>query len=266
MEYVLLAIVGLGTGILGGMLGIGGSVIMLPAMKWILDPPGGDPGKIHQYQAAAMIVNFLLCLPSVWAHIQKKAVWPKVWSYVAGSALVAIVAGTLLSNLFDKTYARYLNWLIGVFFIYVLGQNLYRVVRPPKQEGLSQEQVEAFSPARKFCVGGPMGFLAGLLGIGGGAVAVPIQQIVLKMPMRNAIATSAAVIASVSWLGAITKNATLGEKGSVLTSFLLVACLAPTAMTGAYFGGHLTHKLPLKLVRTLFAIIMALSAWTMFFK
>jgi hypothetical protein len=266
MTYLLLAIVGLGAGVLGGMLGIGGSVIMLPAMKWILDPPGGAPENIHQYQAAAMMVNFLLCLPSAWAHLKNHAVWPKVWSYVAASAFLAIVGGVLVSNLFDKDAARYLNWLVGVFFLYVLVQNLYRAFRPPKQEGLSRQEVEAFSPLRKCSVGVPMGFAAGLLGIGGGAVAVPLQQMVLKMPMRNAIATSAAVIASVSWLGALTKNLTLGAKGSIATSCLLVACLAPTAMVGAYVGGHLTHRLPLRLVRVLFAVLMAVSAATMFLK
>ena len=108
-----------------------------------------------------------------------------------------------------------------------------------------------------------MGLLAGLMGIGGGSLAVPAQQIILRMPLRNAIATSAATIATVSWLGAILKNAQLGANGSVARSLVLAACLAPTAMVGGYIGGHLTHSAPLRLIRAIFAASMVLSALKM---
>ena len=99
---------------------------------------------------------------------------------------------------------------------------------------------------------------------GGGSLAVPAQQIALRVPLRNAIATSAATIATVSWIGAIAKNAQLGDNGSVTRSLLLAACLAPTAMVGAYVGGHLTHTLPLRIVRGAFIATVLAGAAKMF--
>lgn len=265
MDYLFLAITGVVAGVLGGLLGIGGSSIMLPAMVLILGAVNADGlEQIHQYQAAAMIVNFLLIVPSVVAHVRRQAVWKRVWAFMAPAALVGIVVGVQMSWLFEGARAKHLRWGVGAFFLYVVGHNVYRLTHGRRTEGLPKERVEKAAAWRKLIVGFPMGVVAGLLGIGGGSLAVPVQQIVLKMPLRNAIATSAATIASVSWVGAIFKNAQLGPNGTVGRSLILVACLAPTAMAGSYLGGHLTHTLPVRIVRGAFTALMLFAAAKMF--
>ena len=264
LQLTSLAAAGLAAGILGGLLGIGGSSIMLPAMVWILGASVGGVEQIHQYMAAAMIVNFLLILPSVAAHVRNRAVWPKVWKVLVASALVGIIVGVKVSFFFDEDRAKYLRWSVGVFFVYVALDNLRRMVKPSLTVGATRERIEALAPWRKAAVGFPMGVIAGLLGIGGGSLAVPGQQLALKMPLRNAIANSAATIASVSWLGAIMKNAQLGPHGTVGRSLALAACFAPTAMIGSYLGGHLTHRLPLRIVRIAFVAVLVVSAAKMF--
>ena len=117
---------------------------------------------------------------------------------------------------------------------------------------------------RKSIVGLLMGFASGLLSVGGGAVAVPAQQVILKMPLRSAIATSAAAIVFVGTTSAILKNALLGGHGNWVESLKLAAILTPTAMAGSYLGGHLTHKLPVRWVRLAFVALMLVSAWQMF--
>jgi uncharacterized membrane protein YfcA len=265
MSYLLLVLTGVFAGLLGGLLGIGGSLIMLPAMVWILGARDSDGvEQIQQYMAAAMIVNFLLILPSVLAHLRNRAVWAGVWKYLAAAGIVGIVVGVQVSYLFKLGRVMYLRWGVGVFFLYVVAHNIYRMANSRRAEGLPRPQVEAMSAWRKLIVGFPMGVIAGLLGIGGGSLAVPGQQILLRMPLRNAIATSAATIATISWLGAILKNAQLhAPDGTPTRSLLLAACLAPTAMIGSYFGGRLTHRLPVKIVRIAFITIMPLAAYKM---
>ena len=55
----------------------------------------------------------------------------------------------------------------------------------------------------------PMGFVGGLLGVGGGLLAVPLQNRVFHVPLRNSIANSAATIIALSAIGAFTKNVAL---------------------------------------------------------
>ena len=153
---------------------------------------------------------------------------------------------------------------VGAFFIYVVIHNIHRLIWGQPAEGRTREQVEAGPVWPRLAIGFPMGVSAGLLGIGGGSLAVPAQQMGLKVPLRNAIATSSATIASVSWIGAIVKNVQLGDNGSVTRSLLLAACLAPTAMIGSYVGGHLTHRLPVKVVRVAFVLLMLYASAKMF--
>ena len=61
-EMLILMAIGLCAGLLGGLLGIGGSVVMIPAMSVIFGPAQ------HLYQGAAMIVNFFVVIPAVIQH------------------------------------------------------------------------------------------------------------------------------------------------------------------------------------------------------
>ena len=62
---------------------------------------------------------------------------------------------------------------------------------------------------RAALIGVPVGLSNGLLGIGGGVVAVPLQQVVLRIPLQRAIANSSLSIVFVAGFGAIAKNWTL---------------------------------------------------------
>jgi uncharacterized membrane protein YfcA len=111
-----------------------------------------------------------------------------------------------------------------------------------------------------------MGTIAGLLGIGGGAVAVPLQQTVLRLPLRNAIANASAVIACSAAVGATVKLATLEQHGTAARpldwsdGLILAACLAPTAFWGGRMGAGLTHVLPVRWVRLAFVGLMIVAA------
>ena len=264
MEYVLLVITGLVAGVMGGLLGIGGSVVMIPAMVWIFGSVVERAESLHQYQAAAMIVNFVLIAPSVLHHVRAKAIYVSVWRWLAPAALVSIIAGVAVSRtgLFTGANEGYLRMLFGAFLIYVAGYNIYKL-SGSASSGVTRRAAERQGWWKKLGVGGAMGFSAGLLGIGGGSLGVPALQLALRLPLRNAIATSAVTILSIAWLGAIVKNASLGDDGSVMRSLILAGVLAPSAMIGSYVGGRLTHSLPLKLVRGAFIALTLVAAWKM---
>ena len=265
MQYVLLAITGLIAGTLGGLLGIGGSVVIIPAILWIVPALAGDDISLHQCQATAMVVNSLLIGPSVLRHARAKAIYRCVWRWLAPAALVGIVVGVGVSrtSIFVGRNEGYLRMLFGAFLVYVAAYNVCKLLGR-SAEGIDREEAAREAPWKKVGVGGAMGFSAGLLGIGGGALAVPVMQVLLRLPLRSAIASSATTILTVAWLGAILKNASLRpEDGTWLRSLTLAGILAPTAMIGSYIGGHLTHKLPLKVVRIAFIGLMFLAAWKM---
>ena len=237
---------------------------MIPAMVLILGTQRAGLDQTHQYMAAAMIVNFLLSIPAVAAHWRNKAIWLGVVKLLVLGGLIGVVIGVIASQYFG---GQYLRWFLGAFFIYVAAENISRVIRGTKPSRNSETQVAAHSWAPKVGLGLGVGVFAGLTGLGGGALAVPAQQYILNIPIRNAIANSSAMIASMAWLGALVKNMQISshpQMGTVSDSLILSACLASTAMIGSYIGGHLTHSMPTRLVRAVFALMILASVPKMF--
>ena len=110
------------------------------------------------------------------------------------------------------------------------------------------------------------GFAAGLLGIGGGIIAVPLLQRLCHLPLRRAIACSAALMCITAAVGAVRKNLALaglvtadGLHLDPQESLLIAACLAPTAIVGGLIGAGLTHSMPLRWLRLAFIALMSLG-------
>ncbi len=255
----LLLMVGFFSGLFGGLLGIGGSVILLPALA-IIFASRFPPEYQHVYQASAMIMNFFVAFPAFWIHQRKKTIlWPIV-KWVVPFAILFTLAGVYVSNfpVFMGSGARYLKKLLGGFLLYVMFYNIYRLIGGSSFRDITPELARDIKPVRSVLfVGFPMGFLAGLLGIGGGSVCVPLQQIFLKIPLPRAIACSTTIIVFTSFFGAIYKNLTIPEDiGGLIASIKFALYVVPTAFIGGYLGSHLTYLLPRKIVRIVFSLLM----------
>ena len=255
-DIVILVIVGAAAGSFGGLLGVGGSVIMIPAMALLLGARVWFDQ--HVAQAAAMCVNVAVAIPAALRHSKAGALRTDLMKWMLPAALVSIVAGVLLSNTLPaQTLAR----VFALFLVYVVVDGLIKFVRNRPDPAESRSTV---TPVRGSAVGVAMGGFAGLLGIGGGAIAVPTALVVCRLPLRQAIAASAATMAMTAGVGAVLKLATLHEVERDWMHALIVALvLAPSALLAGRFGAGLTHALPLRLIRAIFILVMALAALEM---
>jgi len=268
MELLIQAAIGFVAGLLGGLLGIGGSIIIIPGLILYLSQTGRYEGRSqHLIQAAAMISNVFVAAPSVLAHRRARAIMKSVVLFLIPSALVGILLGVHVSNtsLFARQNGVYLAMLLAGFMVYVAAYNGWRLYRRTDLEhGFDQRPPPTLASVS--AVGLVMGFVAGLLGIGGGALCVPLQQVLLRIPLRRAIANSAVTIVFVSSIGAVYKNVTLPiyHDIPVTRSLQLALMLIPTAMLGSYLGGRLTHALPRRVLRLVFIVFMVTTAWLTF--
>ena len=273
-ECIALVLIGLFAGLVGGMLGIGGSIVMIPAMTEVLGP------NQHLYQAAAMIVNFFVVVPAVYQHRRARAIDLATVGRIMPLALVAVLAGVGISELpiFAGDGEAYLRGLFGLFLLAVALSDLYRLFR---NRTLNARATNAATPAadvpdRAGAVTGwlpaaavaiPTGLVAGLLGVGGGILAVPLQRRLLRVPIRSAIANSATIIIATSFVGAISKNyAYMSDHDYTIRSLVLAAILIPTAIIGSLYGSKLTHRLSLRIVKTAFFILLLVAALRLTYK
>jgi len=266
---VSILLLGLLAGTLGGMLGIGGSIVMIPGLA-ILFSLGRTPApNQHLFQASAMIVNVVVSVPAALRHRKADALVPEALVWMLPGALVSILLGVWVSNLPVFSGAeggRWLGKLLAVFMVYIIVMNILKL-RARKEQMIGDGP--CVTPVGATSVGLAMGTAAGLLGIGGGTIAVALQQSLLKLPLRKCIANSSAIICVSATIGAIYKNATLAQHATEASpvnwqaSLLIAFLLAPTAWVGARIGSGLTHTLPIKQVRIAFICLMAVAAWKM---
>jgi len=251
--------IGLAAGVLGGLLGIGGSIVMIPLLAVVFHDETG--AKQQLFQASAMAVNVIVSVPAAVRHRKAGTVRMDVFRVMLPAVVVTIVLGVLVSN---STSGLTLKRCFAVFLLYVSVVNIVKLFRKAPVDANVPDKA---TPVRVGGIGSLMGFVAGLLGIGGGVLAVPLMQTIARLPLKECIGTSSAIMAIASIVGASFKISTLGsvEQGqfSPLDALLIAGILTPTAFVGGWFGATLTHKLPLEWVRGIFAAALLTAAWRM---
>lgn len=256
MNVGILAIVGLVVGAVGGMFGVGGSIILIPALNEVLGP------NQHLYQSAAMIVNLFVSLPAIHQHRRAGAIDGATVRRIIPAASGAVLLGVTVSELrvFSGSGEAYLRLIFGLFLFLCAAYDVYRISR-------HAEPAAPTNPPRSWkltaLVALPTGFASGLLGVGGGILAVPLQRRFLGIPIRNAIANSAAIIVATSLVGSIYKNIAYAADPSVTSRtdpLLLSLILIPTAVAGSLVGSRLTHAVPVRFVKGAFVALLLVSS------
>ncbi len=242
---------------MGGLLGIGGSIVMIPVLTLVFGH------NQHLAQAAAMIVNIFVAVPAVIQHHRAKAVrWDSV-RYILPFGILFILIGVELSNKID---GQMLQRFFGAFLLYVIYMNIMKLVDKKDDHTEEDHNVRWYSCG---FVGSITGFCAGLLGIGGGIITVPLLHRVCRMPFRHCIGTSAALMCMTALIGSISKNMALGNVVvdgvalQVSDSLILAVCFLPTAIVGGMLGAKYTHRLPLRWLRVAFILLLSWASWQM---
>lgn len=242
-------------GTFGGLAGVGGSMIILPGLHWILGSGGAKSEVHHLYMASAMCVNMVTAFVAQIKHKAAGAVRKDLLLRLALSAVVGVIIGVLISNQFQGVW---LKWTLAVFMMGYVVLNIYKLVGRKVEPHLEHARVDT---ARLLAIGLTTGVVAGFLGLGGGLIMVPLLQVVCNVSLRHSIGTSSAAMWFIAMAASSLKLATLSEHGqSAWLALGLAGAMVPGAMIGARLGSHLTHSLPLVWVRGIITAILLVAA------
>ena len=257
ISFILIfAALGAFVGFAAGLLGIGGGMILVPFLNFLL-PRIGVPADIavHAAIATAMATIIFTSLSSMRAHHAHGAIrWDVVKLMVPG-----LLIGGLLSG--GAVFAVVNGLVLAIFFVSFVVYSAIKMFKnspPPAASHLPK-------PAAVAGFGGVVGFVSGLLGAGGGFLSVP-YMVRANITMPKAIATSAALgffIAVANgigyiWSGASYTNLQQGMLGYIYWPALIV--LVIMSMLSAPFGAKQAHRLPVKLLKRIFATMLLLLA------
>lgn len=159
----IMVVVGVAVGILSGMFGIGGGTVIVPALVWL--------GLTQRHAAAT---SMLAIVPTSISGVVSYAVGGHVdWLAAVLVFLGMLVGGQVGSWLLARLPELVLRWAFVVFLVFVI---INQAMSNPSRD--SQIDMSVATVAGLIAFGVIAGLLAGLLGIGGGAICVPALSII----------------------------------------------------------------------------------------
>ena len=257
-----LVLLGLCTGFLAGLLGIGGGMLMVPFITIILSGQGVAPDlAVKMAIATSMATIIFTSISSVRAHHKRGTVrWDIVKrlapGIVLGSALASVGVFALLKG----------AWLALFFaaFVSFSATQMLLDKKPKPSRTLP-------GTAGQISAGTVIGFLSGLVGAGGGFVSVPFMTW-CNVAIHNAVSTSAALgfpIALANALGYVVAGQGVAglPAGSLgYSSLPALVVIATASVIMAPLGVRAAHALPVKSLKRVFASILYVLAAYMLYK
>ncbi len=265
MEILAYIIIGILTGIMSGLLGIGGGVIMVPALvaifTWQALPQDLSPGTrliydIQLVTGTSLAAIVMTTLMAAWSHQKRGSVqWSLLKTFIPGT-----VVGALIGVWLAKQISTHQLQVFFAFFAIALGLRLIW--------GANKKERVAKSPPHPMLLlffATLVGMLSGMLGLGGGVLLVPIFLWV-GITMIQASATSAACAFPTAISGTIMAVITgWHEPGLPALSWGFVywpaaLILGLASLLGAPMGVVLANRLPVAMIKRIFGVVLMLIA------
>ena len=175
--FIILVIVGFGSGIIGSLIGVGGGIVMTPVLTYM----GFSPAVIA---SSSLIAVFATSLSSTLTYVRKKYINYRLGLQLALPAIPGSIIGGFFSNFvsldYFKIYFAILLTSVGLYIFFknqIINKTLNRTPKP------------LFYLILIFGTFGA-GVISSFFGIGGGIIFVPILVIIYKLKMINASPTA----------------------------------------------------------------------------
>lgn len=248
----MLLAVGAFAGIIAGLFGVGGGLILVPVILWLLQMQGF--GELAQAQHIAIGSSFAVMVftsfSSAWTQYRKQAIEWRAFRPMSIGEIIGVALGAVI--------AQYLpNKALQIFFIVftsIIAIRSLLGIKSNPQRQLPSAQGLGIAAAI-------IGILSSWVGIGGGAMTVPYLTY-CNIAVHRAIGTSAALGWPIALAGA-TGYAFSGQNIAALPPYSLgfiylpaILTLAITTMLTAPLGVKLSHRLPADKLKKAFGIFL----------
>ena len=259
-----LLVTGVVAGLLAGLLGVGGGIVIVPVL-YLLFTYIGIPASIvmHVTVATSLATIIPISLSSARSHHAKGAVDLVVFKSWGPMILIGAAIGGGMSGHLDSAF---LQLLFGLIALYVSVSMIRAKKTPPKADSHTET---GLSPAGRGFVGRAIataiGGASALMGIGGGAIAVPVLS-ALSLPVHRAVGTAAAfgfLIAVPGTFGFIWSGLDVAMRPPLSLGFVSLPAaiiIFSTSMFTVRLGSRIAHALDAARLRRVFGYFLLLSA------
>lgn len=250
-----LALMGACAGFLAGLIGIGGGMIMVPFLSFVLTAKGFPAEYILKMGVATSLATICFTsLSSVRAHHQRGAVlWPVVKLFAPGILLGSLIGAQIAVAMPTKA----LSVLFAIFVIFSATQMF--LDRKPKPTRVLPPGLGMFG------MGNLIGLLSSLVGAGGAFVSVPFMTW-CNVKIHQAVGTSSALGFPIAfagtmgyiWAGQNMPDMPPGAFGYLYVPGLVVISLA--SICTAPLGARTAHRMDIRPLKKAFAVVLYILA------
>ncbi|CAK0766990.1 putative membrane transporter protein [Azospirillaceae bacterium] len=247
---------GLCAGLIAGLLGVGGGIVIVPALLQVFAILDVDIAiRMHMAVGTSLASIVTTAISSIHAHHKRQAIdIPLLWKW-SPSVVVGVVLGTAIASLVKGST---LSTIFGSFALTVSAYMAFVRSDLRLRDGLPAGPI-------KHAIGVFIGCLSSMVGIGGGTLSVP-TMVLCNYPIRRAVGTAAAIGLTIALPGAI---------GFIITGWnapgrpplslgyvsLIGLCLtSPAGMLAAPLGARIAHNIKPIYLRRMFSVFLALVA------
>ena len=260
---IVLGIAAAVAGFMAGLLGVGGGIIMVPALYYAFTVLDFDiVTRMHLSVGTSLAIIIPTSIISTKTHMEYDAVDFKMVKSFGIFILIGVIAGTFLAvNLKTPALVLFFSifaFMTGLFFIFLREQ----LVENPKR----------ISDAVKNISGILIGFISVPLGIGGGSLMVPFMR-TIGYDIRKSIGTAAATGFLIALSGTITMI--MGGKiiNNINTPYSLgyinilgFIVFVPVTMIMARIGAKAVYKISKKILSKIFGTFLIIVSIRSFFE
>jgi len=252
--------VGLAVGLVSGLIGIGGGVLIVPFLYLFYANPELSGVQVPATLATTMAhaTSLFVIVPTAvqgtWAYNRAGLVRWRAALPIALASIVSAVGGALVATALPQHVLRVafggLLLFIGLDLARKGAAPVERAARPPRLW-------------KSIATGLAVGLFSAILGIGGGAIAIPLLIYVVGVGLREVAATSLAIVMFTALAGTITYGASHAGVGAPAGSigyihvYAALPILAGSVLT-VRWGAALNQRLPRQLLRRMFAALFIL--------
>lgn len=245
MVYLLMLAIGVMGGFLSGLLGIGGGIVIFPALYYLPAFFGLEAIDVKSITGLTMIQGFVACT-SAWLFYRSRRLFNRELVFWLGGpmcimALVGAVSSAWVSNVL----------ILVLFGILALVASLLMLKRGAVDDEASCEpSLKRFPMA---ATGALLGFILGIVGQGGAFIVIPLMLVVFRVPFRVAVGTMLAMGMMMTTAGLI------GKAGTGQVPLDLSAAMLLGAIPFAQFGGRFNAKVDVLVLKRILAVIIIIS-------
>lgn len=254
LQNILYIFAGMFTGLMSGILGIGGGIIVVPTLLFIFEMNPDIPSSLNMHMAAgsSLAVMLFTSFAAIFAHYRIEPILWWVYRRLVTGIIMGTVLGALLATLLSTTH---LKFLFACFLVFVAYKMLTH----------SDQTAHLRFPKKwvNFLVSFLIGIKSGLLGVGGGVLIIPYLTY-CGIDQRRIAPVSSLCTMTVAAIGTLTFTLLTHQMVDVAYAsgyiyWPAVLWVALTSMLFAPLGAKLSYILPRQGLRYAFVFILVLT-------